>query len=182
MSSLTIHLCQMAQRHVQVLRVGLLYQWERHARRVEEQQRAQDKVKEEEPEPETMDGLGAMDVDDPSPEAHATPSAGSLDGTVPPASGDAASPSSAPRRSPAPASPSAVLARTALETAIQFGQVLEADYRADLRPEVRAHLKRTFGVVAFADPLAAGGEVADMAGQEARARLANELNQAILGK
>ena len=147
----------------------------------EEQEHAPESVKEEEPEPESMDGLGAMDVDDPSPEAHSMPSAGSLDGTVPPVSGDTVRPSSAPRRSPATASPSAVTARTALETAIKFGQVLEADYRADLRPEVRSHLKRTFGVVAFADPLAAGGEVADMAGQEARARLANELNQAILG-
>ncbi|KIP02849.1 hypothetical protein PHLGIDRAFT_78477 [Phlebiopsis gigantea 11061_1 CR5-6] len=147
---------------------------------VEEKESAHDKVKEEEPEPESMDGLGAMDVDDPSPEAHCMTSASSLDGTVPSASGDTLHPSSASRRSPAPASPSAVTARTALETAIQYGQVLEADYRSDVRPEVRSHLKRTFGVVAFADPLAAGGEVADMAGQEARARLANELNQAIL--
>ena len=37
-------------------------------------------------------------------------------------------------------------------------------------------------MVAYADPIAAGGEVAEIAGQEARARLANELNQAILGE
>lgn len=142
----------------------------------EDQQRAQEKAKDVEPHPETMDGLGAMDVDDPSPEALAQASATFPDEAVPPPSGDAPRHSSSLR----PVSPSAVVARTALETAIQYGQVLEADYRGDARPEVRSHLKRTFGVVAFADPLAAGGEVADMAGQEARARLANELNQAIL--
>lgn len=115
-----------------------------------------------------MDGVGAMDVDDPSPEAHA------------PSSHTAAVRDASPR-SPVSASPSAVVAREALHTAINYGQTLEASYKSDVRAEVRSHLKRTFGVVAFADPLAAGGEVAEMAGQEARARLANELNQAILG-
>ncbi|GJE96818.1 SPRY-domain-containing protein [Phanerochaete sordida] len=130
-----------------------------------------------EPASDTMDGLGAMDVDDPSPEA--LTSASSLDGSVPPAARDSGHHPSALRgASPAPAS--AAQARAALEKAIEYGQRLEADYRGDLRAEVRSHLKRTFGVVAFADPLAAGGEVAEMAGQEARARLANELNQAIL--
>lgn len=126
------------------------------------------------PAPTAMDESGAMDVDDPSPEAQHT-SAASLDGSVPPAARDTSR-----HLSPAPAPASAAQARTALETAIAYGQKLEADYRNDQRPEVRSHLKRTFGVVAFADPLAAGGEVAEMAGQEARARLANELNQAIL--
>ncbi|EKM60372.1 uncharacterized protein PHACADRAFT_246252 [Phanerochaete carnosa HHB-10118-sp] len=135
------------------------------------------------PTPDTMDGLGAMDVDEPSLEAHPA-SISSLDGSVPPAARDSnhhpstMTPRGAPSGSPAPAS--AAQARAALETAISYGQKLEADYRNDLRPEVRSHLKRTFGVVAFADPLAAGGEVAEMAGQEARARLANELNQAVL--
>lgn len=134
--------------------------------------------------PDAMDGSGAMDVDDPSPEAPTRSSAASLDGAVPPTSGDAPRHPApgAPGASAAVPPPSAVVARTALETAIAYGQMLETDYRSDLRPEVRSHLKRTFGVVAFADPLAAGGEVADMAGQEARARLANELNQAILGR
>ena len=83
---------------------------------------------------------------------------------------------------PSPRDELAQAAREALHTAIQYGQGLEAEYKNDVRPEVRAHLKRTFGVVAFADPLAAGGDVAEMAGQGARARLASELNQAILGE
>ena len=46
---------------------------------------------------------------------------------------------------------------------------------------MRAHLRRTFGVVAYDDPIAAGGEVAEIAGQAARNSLASEVNQAILG-
>jgi Ran-binding protein 9/10 len=161
-------------------------------KRVQAQEQEKAKVHESKLEPDAMDGSGAMDVDDPSPEAHPTSSDTSLDGSVPPAARDttlhylASTPASAAvLRTPATAPPSATSAleaKAALETAIEYGQGLETDYKHDLRPEVRTHLKRTFGVVAFADPLAAGGEVADMAGQEARARLANELNQAILGE
>ena len=60
-------------------------------------------------------------------------------------------------------------------------QTLEADYKTDGRLNVRAHLRRTFGVVAYDDPIAAGGEVAETAGQAARNALAAEVNQAILG-
>lgn len=151
-----------------------------------EEKSSADAAKRAEPAPDAMDGMGAMDVDDPSPEAHPA-SSSSLDGSVPPTARDTSHHPSAFSRSassgsPTPTPASAAQARAALETAIEYGQKLEADYRSDLRPEVRSHLKRTFGVVAFADPLAAGGEVAEMAGQEARARLANELNQAILGE
>ncbi len=121
-----------------------------------------------------LDGAGAMDVDEPSPEA------------LPVSSDHESSPSPVPAQ-PAHAHIStrdelAQAARDALHTAIHYGQRLEAEYKNDVRAEVRAHLKRTFGVVAYADPLAAGGEVAEMAGQGARARLASELNQAILGE
>jgi len=71
-------------------------------------------------------------------------------------------------------------AQIALDDALSYGQRLEMDYKADVRPEVRAHLKRTFSVVAYEDPLAVGGEVAEIAGQESRELLATELNQAIL--
>ena len=169
--------------------VELILQASDALKRVQTLEHAQESAKTAETEPDAMDGLGAMDVDDPSPEARETPSDASLDGPVPPAARDTLrhphsssrpSPSRSPARSPAAAS--AAQAKAALETAIEYGQRLEADYKGDLRPEVRGHLKRTFGVVAFADPLAAGGEVAEMAGQEARSRLANELNQAILGR
>ncbi|KAH8101615.1 SPRY-domain-containing protein [Cristinia sonorae] len=134
-----------------------------------------------------MDGEGAMDVDDPSHEAHSDSSmnSSSVSTSTLSATEDRSETASRPRqasRSPSarPTSPHAAAARQALHTALAFGQTLEADYKHDGRPEIRAHLKRTFGVVAYTDPLAAGGEVAEMAGQEARVRLGNELNQAIL--
>ena len=54
------------------------------------------------PEPDAMDGSGAMDVDDPSPEALHPASAASLDGSVPPAAARDA-PAPLPRRFPRPA-------------------------------------------------------------------------------
>lgn len=130
------------------------------------------------------DALGsgvAMDVDDddarPSIRTSETSTSASSPTPPPPP------PTRTSRRhSPHPPTPSSLAAKAALHTAIEYGQKLEADYKTDGRAEVRGHLKRTFGVVAYADPIAAGGEVAEMAGQEARARLANELNQAILGE
>jgi hypothetical protein len=70
----------------------------------------------------------------------------------------------------------------ALANALAFGRSLQATHRADPRPEVRALLGRTFGLIAFADPRAAGGELGELAGPKARAMLAEEVNQAILGK
>lgn len=157
----------------------------------EEQERREEEkaVERAEMEQDGLDGVGAMDVDDPSLEARTATSDASLADSVPPvpSARDARrhhSPSTrdVSSRSPARCTPSSLAAKSALHTAIEYGQTLEADYKTDVRLEVRSHLKRTFGVVAFADPLAAGGEVAEMAGQEARARLANELNQAILGE
>ncbi|KAK0245430.1 hypothetical protein EDD85DRAFT_783335 [Armillaria nabsnona] len=51
-----------------------------------------------------------------------------------------------------------------LSEAIAYGQSLQADYKADHRPE----------------PLEAGGTAAEVVGIEVRIALANELNQAIL--
>jgi hypothetical protein len=69
---------------------------------------------------------------------------------------------------------------SALSSAILYGQALQSDYKTDSRSEVRAIFNRTFGVVAYEDPLEAGGDVAEVAGQEARVALATELNQDIL--
>lgn len=151
---------------------------------------------------DALDGSGAMDVDDPSPEARtpvsepATLSSASSSTTYPEVVADpdptipsnnnilitrtSSSSSSTSSTNTATVSASTI-AKNALQSALTYGQILEADYKSDIRPEVKSHLKRTFGVVAFSDPLAAGGEVAEMAGQEARMRLATELNQAILG-
>ena len=134
----------------------------------------------------TMDGVGAMDVDDPSPEARpasSTPTSVSapvlsapLTTTVPLA------PSPAPTPLQNTHAALAAAARASLHDALSYGQTLEADYKGDARPGVRAHLRRTFGVVAYDDPIAAGGEVAEIAGQAARNALAAEVNQAILGE
>ena len=58
--------------------------------------------------------------------------------------------------------------------------MIQREYEKDGRDEVKRIFKRTFSVVAYDDPIAAGGDVALVAGTEARALLANELNQAIL--
>ncbi|KAG1874209.1 hypothetical protein C8R48DRAFT_593355 [Suillus tomentosus] len=67
---------------------------------------------------------------------------------------------------------------TALERAVAYGQELQSEYKD--RPEMRAIFKRTSVIVAFEDPLEAGGDAADVAGQGARVSLATEVNQAIL--
>ncbi|RDB28553.1 Ran-binding protein 9 [Hypsizygus marmoreus] len=69
---------------------------------------------------------------------------------------------------------------TALHQAIAYGQTLSSDYKDDSRPEVRQLFKRTFAIVAWEDPMTAGGIVTEVVGHEARVTLANELNQAIL--
>jgi hypothetical protein len=78
------------------------------------------------------------------------------------------------------ASAAAAQYESALTSAITYGQTLQSDYKTDSRPEVRAIFNRTFGVVAYEDPLEAGGEAAEVAGHEARILLATELNQDIL--
>ncbi|KAL0581409.1 hypothetical protein V5O48_000673 [Marasmius crinis-equi] len=70
--------------------------------------------------------------------------------------------------------------RAALSEAIAYGQSLQVDYKKDTRPEVQGIFMRTFSIVAYEDPLAIGGSVAEVVGNEARVQLANELNQAIL--
>ncbi|KAI0791861.1 hypothetical protein C8Q75DRAFT_715439 [Abortiporus biennis] len=151
-----------------------------------------------------MDESGAMDVDDPSPEArfstssdpHLSSSTDYNNSTITPTVSApipiiaptpirreisrSSTTSSSSQSSSSSLSPAASAAKNALHTALAYGQTLEKDYKHDGRPEVRAYLKRTFGVVAYKDPLAVGGEVAEIAGQGARAGLATELNQAIL--
>jgi Ran-binding protein 9/10 len=74
----------------------------------------------------------------------------------------------------------AIKYETALSNAISYGQTLQADYISDTRAEVQLLFKKTFGIVAYEDPLAAGQEVQEVVGVAARVKLANELNQAIL--
>lgn len=117
-----------------------------------------------------LDGEGAMDVDDPSPEALSMSAVRDLSiGSLLPTS---IAPSAVPTLADA--------ARDALHTALAYGQTLEADYKSDTRPAVQTHRLRTFGLVAYEDPENVGGEVGALAGQEARVQLAGEVNQAIL--
>ncbi|KAH9913132.1 SPRY-domain-containing protein [Epithele typhae] len=142
-----------------------------------------------------MDGVGAMDVDEPSPEAHPAPSTAtavptafpsapspSASGVAPPSGLTLSAPSPPPAPTPAHTNLAtlAAAARASLNAALAYGQTLDADYKKDTRAGIRAHLHRTFGVVAYDDPIAAGGEVAETAGQAARNALAAEVNQAIL--
>ncbi|KAL4069318.1 hypothetical protein J3A83DRAFT_4359253 [Scleroderma citrinum] len=95
---------------------------------------------------------------------------------IPPAISRKSSPStSAPANL---AAETAIQYGTALEKAVMYGQELEADYKH--RSEVRAIFKRTSVIMAYYDPLEAGGDAAEVAGQSARVTLATELNQAIL--
>jgi hypothetical protein len=88
--------------------------------------------------------------------------------------------SSSPLLSAAPVTTMAQY-ENALNKAIRYGQLLQTDYKADGRAEVQGLFRKTFGIVAYEDPMDAGEEVvADVVGTEARVRLANELNQAIL--
>ncbi|KAI0757686.1 SPRY-domain-containing protein [Daedaleopsis nitida] len=136
----------------------------------------------------TLDGVGAMDVDDPSPEAQPMPSTSASivapTASTRPLSGLSATapPARSPATTPVPNTRAALaaIAHTSLHTALAFGKTLEVDYKNDSRPGVRAHLRRTFGVVAYEDPVAAGRDVAEIAGQAARNALAAEVNQAIL--
>jgi hypothetical protein len=71
-------------------------------------------------------------------------------------------------------------AQSVLDAALAYGQSLHADYVSDPRVDVQHLFKRTFSLVAFDNPLEAGGEVTELAGQKAREDLADELNKAIL--
>jgi Ran-binding protein 9/10 len=70
----------------------------------------------------------------------------------------------------------------ALKKTIEYGQKLHAECKDDVRPEVRSIFSRTLAILEREDPLEAGGELAELAGQEARVTLASELNQAILSE
>jgi len=76
----------------------------------------------------------------------------------------------------------AVQYETALNEAINYGQTLSKNYQSDPRPELQQIFKKTFGIVAWEDPLEAGGSIADTAGHNSRIALAHEVNQAILSK
>ncbi|KIJ68831.1 hypothetical protein HYDPIDRAFT_179848 [Hydnomerulius pinastri MD-312] len=131
----------------------------------------------------TVDGMG-MDIDDEDEDA--SPSTLNASHTFTNGySATSGTPSIPikPTRTPSFPSPSwtettASQYGSALERAVAYGQELESDYKN--RSEVRAIFKRTSVIMAYEDPLEAGGDAAEVAGQQARVALATELNQAIL--
>ncbi|KAG6902995.1 hypothetical protein C0995_008568 [Termitomyces sp. Mi166 len=132
---------------------------------------------------EDMDGvyMDGMDVDDEGADAspHSTTTNGFGGSTVP---------TRLSQRRSSVTTPDAVgmLGNTlsqyesALHQAIAYGPTLLSEYKDDARPEVRQIFKRTFAIVAWEDPISAGGVVAEVVGHSAKVSLANELNQAIL--
>jgi len=70
----------------------------------------------------------------------------------------------------------------ALTKAIEYGQSFNNDYKLEKRPELRQMFEQASSVIAWDNPLEVGGDVAELAGHEARIALANEVNEAILSK
>lgn len=70
----------------------------------------------------------------------------------------------------------------ALTRAIEYGQSFNNDYKLEKRPELRQMFEQASSVIAWDNPLEVGGDVAELAGHEARIALANEVNEAILSK
>ena len=131
-----------------------------------------------------VDGVG-MDIDDgeevDTPDVHPHTRLSMPTSSAPIAIGPSRKPSVASFSSTSSwAGATAAQYGSALERAVAYGQELESDYKH--RAEVRAIFKRTSVIMAYDDPLQAGGDAADVAGQAARVTLATELNQAILRK
>lgn len=132
-----------------------------------------------------VDGVG-MDIDDGEAEVDtsdvsARTEMGMLTSSAPIAIGPSREPSVVSLSSTSSwAGATAAQYGSALERAVAYGQELESDYKN--RAEVRAIFKRTSVIMAYDDPLEAGGDAAEVAGQAARVTLATELNQAILRK
>lgn len=82
----------------------------------------------------------------------------------------------------APPPPRSSAALAALEHIFAYGRQLDADYGADERAHVQMLFHRTSSLVAYENPLEAGGDVSRLAGQEAREELAIAVNEGILGK
>jgi hypothetical protein len=67
-----------------------------------------------------------------------------------------------------------------LEEAIQYGQVLQAEFQHDPRREVHKSLQNAFALLAYEDPINSK-EVSHLVTHEGRVAVAEELNSAILG-
>jgi hypothetical protein len=78
--------------------------------------------------------------------------------------------------------PTTIDFEAALTRAIEYGQDFNNDYKLEKRPELRQMFEQASSVIAWNDPLEAGRDTAEIAGQEARLTLANEVNEAILSK
>lgn len=105
-----------------------------------------------------------MDVDDDAAGSYALPSSKSHRG--------------APKSPTSP--PVKLQLEAALTEAINYGQAISDEYKNDSREEVQSLFKKTFGILAWDQPIDGGEAVAAFVSKETRIALANELNQAIL--
>ncbi|KAF9454940.1 SPRY-domain-containing protein [Macrolepiota fuliginosa MF-IS2] len=120
------------------------------------------------------DGMN-MDVDDDALSFGSPMHAPSLHRTR---SGSSVSPSGSRFGSKSPLA--TVDFETALTRAIEYGQSFNNDYKLEKRPELRQMFEQASSVIAWDNPFEAGGDTAEVAGQQARITLANEVNEAIL--
>lgn len=129
----------------------------------------------------------AMEVDDEGGQFASTPANGLANGATSSTTTKPDDRSHQPTNASASASTSALAAarssyQAVLNTALVYGRKLQEDFKSDTRPEVQSLLKSTFSLVMYEDPAEVGGEVAEVASVAARNRLAQEMNQAILGE
>lgn len=68
-----------------------------------------------------------------------------------------------------------------LEDTINYGKILQAEFRDDPRREVKKSLEDAFALLAYEDPMNSK-EVSHLLKREGRVTVAEELNSAILGK
>ena len=71
--------------------------------------------------------------------------------------------------------------QVALTKTLEYGRRLQSDYRSLIEPR-QSLLKATFSLVSYEDPRTVGGAASELAGQEARNELAQEVNQAVLSE
>lgn len=139
-------------------------------------------------EPAGLTREGAMDVDEEATQLP-TKSISGANATTPVPPAPVMSPRMKRTSSRSVPSPAVAAYQVALSEALAYGKLLQAEMpRPDsatgiaARPEAQVLLKMTFSLVTYDDPRLEGGAVQSLCSQEARAKLAQEVNQAILGR
>ena len=128
---------------------------------------------------------GAMEVDDegPNPKSPSATNGFAKLSDLPPPSAPVVAPRMSKKRSSSRSPPTPAMAayQVALTKALEYGRRLQSDYRSLIEPR-QSLLKATFSLVSYEDPRTVGGAASELAGQEARNELAQEVNQAVLSE